>query len=137
MAIYNFLRKPNDPSSEEIDDFEEMVHAWLELFLSLFQTKHVTPYIHILVSHMPDFLRLYGSLAPFSQQGLEKLNDDLTKSFFNGTNHHDLNALHQMLQKLNRIEELADNDCCRVKWVYVCSVCKKPGHNSRTCKSST
>ena len=72
----------------------------------LFQTKHVTPYIHILVSHVPDFLRKYGSLAPFSQQGLEKLNDDLTKSFFSGTNHHDQNALQQMLQKLNHIEEL-------------------------------
>ena len=100
----------------EVDNFEKMVHAWLDLFLSLFQTKHVTPYMHILVSHIPEFLRQYGSLAPFSQQGLEKLNDDLTKCFFSGTNHHDLNALQQMLQKLNRIEELTDNDCCRKKW---------------------
>ena len=106
MAIYNFLRKPNDPSSVEIDAFEQMVHAWLEIFLSLFQTKHVTPYIHILVSHVPDFLRQYGSLAPFSQQGLEKLNDDLTYSFFSGTNHRHQNYLQQMLQKLNCIEEL-------------------------------
>ena len=86
MAIYNFLRKPNDPSSVEIDAFEQMVHAWLELFLSLFQTKHLTPYIHILVSYVPDFLPHYGSLAPFSQQGLNKLKD-LTKSFSSGTNH--------------------------------------------------
>ena len=50
-----FLRKIDDPNNEEID-FEQMVCMWLEeLFLSLFQTKHVTSYIHILVSHVPDF----------------------------------------------------------------------------------
>ena len=137
MAIYNFLRKSDAPSSDEINNFEQSVHEWLELFLSLFQTKHVTPYIHVLISHVPNILRQYGSLAPFSQQGLEKLNDDLTKSFFSSTNHRDLNALQQMLLKLNRIKELSDNDRCRVKRVHVCKVCKKPGHNARTCKSSS
>ena len=60
-----------------------------------------------LVYHVPEFLSIYGSLAPFSQLLLENLNDDLAKSFFSGTDHHDLHALQQMLLKLNRIEKLA------------------------------
>ena len=53
---------------------------WITVFfLSVYQTNDVTPYIHLLVSHIPQFLEMYGTLAPFSQQGLEKLNDDLTR----------------------------------------------------------
>ena len=96
MAIYIFLKKHEDPSDDKIDEFKQTVCKWLELFLSLFQTKHVT---HILVCLVPEFLSMYGSLDPFSQQGLENLNDDLTKSFFSGTKHHDLHALQQMLLK--------------------------------------
>ena len=38
--------------------------------------------LHVLVSHIPEFLKLYGSITSFSQQGLEKLNDNITKSYF-------------------------------------------------------
>ena len=54
---------------------------------------------------------MYGTLAPFSQQGLEKLSDDLTKDYFRSTNHRDYDALKQMLLKLNRLEDLTDQDC--------------------------
>ena len=42
--------------------------------------------MHLLIAHIPEFLKLYGSLAPYSQQGLEKL-DDVTKMYYGGTNH--------------------------------------------------
>ena len=58
--------------------------------------------MHLLVSHIPQFLDMYGTLAPFSQQELEKLSDDLTKDYFRSTNHRDYDALKQMLLKLNR-----------------------------------
>lgn len=50
----------------------------------------------------------HGTLAPFSQQGLEKLNDDLTKGHFRSTNHRNSDALKQMLLKLNCIEDVTD-----------------------------
>ena len=53
------------------DWLQDNVNNWILLFTSLYPTKHVTPYMHILVSHIPQFIKLYGSLAPFSQQGLE------------------------------------------------------------------
>ena len=54
--------------------FKSEAHKWVELFCSIYQTKHVTPYIHALAMHVHEFLNLYGSLSKFSQQGLEKLN---------------------------------------------------------------
>ena len=80
---------------------------WMSLLLTVYQTKHVTPYMH-LVSHIPQFLEMHGTLAPFSQQGLENLNDDLTKGYFRSTNHRNSDALKQMLLKLNRIEDVTD-----------------------------
>ena len=94
----------------------------MTLFLTVYQTKHVTPYMHLLVSHIPQFLEMYGTLAPFSQQGLEKLNDDLTKDYFRSTNHRSTDALKQMLLKLNRIEELTDRHCSHPKHLYTCQI---------------
>jgi len=92
----------------------------------------VTPYIHLLTSHIPEFLEKYGTIAPFSQQGLEKLNDIITKDYFRGTNHR--NCLKQILCKLNHLEELNDEGYIHSKEKYTCKICKKQGHNSCTCK---
>ena len=47
------------------------------------------PYMYILI-------KLYGSLAPFCQQGLEKLNDNITKDYFRSTNQRDGESLSQL-----------------------------------------
>ena len=49
--------------------------------------------MHVLVAHVPKFLRDVGSLGKFSQQGLEKLNDGITKAYFKSTNHRNEEAL--------------------------------------------
>lgn len=90
-------------------------------------------YMHTLVSHVPEFSEMYGTIALFSQQGLEKLNED----YFRSTNHRDRDALKQMLLKLNRLEELTDEGCIRSKQTHLSTLCKKPGHNSRTCVDCT
>ena len=100
----------NSIDDEKIKEFKTTVKEWLVLFLSVYQTKNVTPYIHTLVFHIPEFLDLYGSLAPFSQQGLEKLNDNLTKDYFRSTNHKDCDVLRQLLLKLNRLEEFTQQN---------------------------
>uniref|UniRef100_A0A1X7URJ4 Uncharacterized protein n=1 Tax=Amphimedon queenslandica TaxID=400682 RepID=A0A1X7URJ4_AMPQE len=52
---------------------------------------------------MCEFIKLYGSLEPFSQQGLEKLNDLTTLHYTTGTNHCHTNdeALRQLVLKRN------------------------------------
>lgn len=82
--------------------------------------------MHLLVSHI---LEMYGTLAPFSQQGLENLNVDLTKDYFRSTNYRDSDALKQMLLKLNQIEDLTDRECNRPKHLYTCRICKCTGNS--------
>jgi len=69
----------------------------LKIFLSIYQTKNVTPYIHLLACHIPEFLKRYGTIAPFSQQDVEKLNDLITKDNFRSTNHKDNNVEIKLL----------------------------------------
>ena len=105
-------------------------------FPCVYHTQHVTPYMHLLVAHIPEFLKLYGSLALYSQQGLEKLNDDVTKMYYRDTNHHIKEALQQILLKRNRTEELAHQSCNHTKRLHKCKLCDKLGHNARTCYNS-
>lgn len=88
--------------------------------------------MHILAQHVPDFLHIYKSINQFTQQGMEKLNDQTTLDFAKSTNHnyHNLDALKQLIQKRNRI----DHGYQRSQKEITCSTCKGKGHNSRTCK---
>ena len=120
-------------STLEIEAFATKAKLWLELFLQVYQTKHMTPYMHALVAHLPEFLTLHGSIIPFMQQGLERLNDHYTHFYFRGTNHHDYEALKQLLLKKNCIECLSDEGCMwqRKQQVQVCSCCGKCWHTKR------
>jgi len=132
--IYKALQSNKTITTSKLNEFQDKLKQWMILFISVYQTTHVTPYMHVMVTHVPEFLKLYGCIAPFSQQGLEKLNDEITKSYFRCTNLHDVEALKQLLLKLNRFEELSfDPDCIRTKRVHLCRTCKQSGHNCRTC----
>lgn len=116
-------------------EIESQAKAWVRLFTSVYQTKDVTPYMHALAMHVPEFIRFYGNIVIFTQQGLEKLNDLTTVQFQRSSNHRENEALKQLLQKRNRIEELEHYQ--RVKQVKTCSNCKQPGHNKRSCSLLT
>ena len=95
----------------------------------MYQRKHVTPYIHALMNHDGEFLKIHGSILPFTQQGLEK-NDVLTKSYFCSSNHQGEVALRQILEKRNRIEHLETIGVKKVKVMDIhCSNCRTTGHN--------
>ena len=130
--FFNIINDINKEDSD-YDDINMRTKAWVNDFTSIYQAKDVTPYIHSFAMHIPEFLKLYGNIATFNQQGLEKLNDITTKQFQRSTNHPDIQALQQILQKKNRIELLEDQGFQRVKNEQKCSVCKKRGHNKRTC----
>ena len=108
--------------------------SWVTSFLKLYQTKDITPYIHAFSMHVPQFLRLYGNIVSFTQQGLEKLNELTTKYFQSASNHREMESLNQILEKHNRLEALDDSGSQRTKKVQKCSICKLVGHNKRSCK---
>ena len=88
-----------------------------------------------MMNHVPEFLKIHGSILPFTQQGLEKYNDITTKMYFRSTNHQGTQALAQIMEKQNRLEYLRDAGTTTVKCFNItCSVCHQVGHNARTCK---
>ena len=81
LDLHNMLSKSSLQESE-ISAFEVAAKGWVEHFCAMYQKKPVTPYIHALHSHVGQFLRQHGGIHAFTQQGLEKYNDLLTKTYF-------------------------------------------------------
>lgn len=135
QKLYTMLQK-DEVSTDECNSFTKDAKQWVLSFTAIYQSKNVTPYIHILSKHIPEFLHKYKNLNKFTQQGMEKLNDQTTLDFAKSTNHnyHNLDALKQLMQKRNRIEYLEDHGFQRLHKTVTCSVCQEKGHNSRTCK---
>ena len=129
--LFNELGKADTDPKE----LQEDIKIWVRNFLKVYQTKNITPYVHAFAFHVPEFMEAYGSICQFSQQGLEKLNDITTQHFLRGTNHHDVAALKQVMEKRNRIEELDDKGFKRSIRQQKCGVCGKLDHNRRTCPS--
>lgn len=112
---------------------ETSVKAWVKDFCFLYQTKHVTPYVHALAMHVPEFIRLYGNPTKFTEQGLEKLNDLTTTHYLRSTNPKDMDALQQLIMKRNRLENLKLEGFQCQKRKCTCSKCGQTGHNKRKC----
>jgi len=70
IEIYLILRSHTALKEEEVNDLSIKIDDRLINFLDVYQ-KNMTTYIHFLSSHVIEFFRKYGILAPFSQQGLE------------------------------------------------------------------
>ena len=133
----SFFSLISDTNKEEgdADELSRKIKLWVKLFTTTYQSKDVTPYIHAFSMHVPEFIKLYGNIISFTQQGLEKLNDVSTKDFQRASNHRNIESLRQMLQKRNRIETLEDSGHVRAKQLQTCSKCKSTGHNRRSCKT--
>ena len=92
------------------------------------------PSIHAMAKHVGEFLEEHNSIVPFTQQGLEKINDVMTKDFFRGTCYGN-DALLQIIQKLNCLEYFQDQHISPSKIFEIeCSNCKQKGHNLLTCR---
>ncbi len=129
-----FSKRPEAVTDGEITLYEKESRDWVNKFTRVYLAKHVTPYIHAMFNHVGQFMRIHGSNLPFTQQGLEKLNDVMTKHYFRSTSHQNEQALVQLLEKQNRIELLADNGAKQEKHHDIgCSNCKQKGHNKLTC----
>lgn len=80
---------------EAADEILEKGKAWVELFCSLRGTRpgylkaRVTPYMHMMVYHVPFFVQKYGCFEKFSGQGVEKNNDDANRMLFHKSNKWD------------------------------------------------
>ena len=139
IALVNHLSVSTEQSLDKWSpqDFDKKAKQWVTDFASTYQCKDVTPYMHCLAMHVSEFLQLYGNIGQFTQQGLEKLNDLTTIFFQHASNHHEQEALKQILEKRNRIEELEYQGYQRSVREQKCSKCKQKGHNKRKCSLNT
>ena len=46
-----------------------------------------------MMNHVLEFMQCHGSILQFTQQGLEKYNDNMTKDYFRFTSHHNESSL--------------------------------------------
>ena len=114
--------------------FIDSAKEWLNTYLEVYPTEDATPYMHILVYHVAESIKLPGNLCHFTQQGLEKLNDDITKWYFGSTSLCHEAAMKQILQKLNRIQKLEFHGAKQeAKFQWTCKNCRKKGHSYKTC----
>lgn len=66
---FYLLLKTNDKRDHINLDFNLMVKKWLDLFLSIYDTSLITPYIHVFVSHLHQFKNF--SLSFFKKETTE------------------------------------------------------------------
>jgi hypothetical protein len=125
---------PGETTPATVTSFEERAKAWVDLFCQVYQINKVTPYIHAMHAHVGQFLSEHGSLLPFTQQGLEKYNDKMTRMFFRATNMRSREAMFQLLEKSNRLETFRDDGLGRQLRTVACRNCSLTGHYHLTCQ---
>ena len=131
-----FSKHPEDMTTADVNEFEDKARSWGRDFTNCQGVSNVTPYIHALMNHVPEFFKTYGSIVPFTQQGLEKYNDITTKIHFRSANHQGIQSLTQIMEKQNRLEYLRDIGTTSKKCFEMsCSQCHETGHNSHTCNN--
>lgn len=115
--FYELYRMIKNPETKG-ENFQHHAKNWLTLFLlpsegipntqgfkrGLYQPNNMTPYIHVLVYHIPEFMTIHQKwgLAAFSCSGVEKKNHQQISYFFHKTMHNN-NAIMEILQHENRI----------------------------------
>ena len=106
MKNLNMLKKGDVESSDKINSNAEF---WLEDFVCIYPTKEATTYMHLLVCHIGEMVCTHGNLSNFTEQGLEKLNDNVSKWYFRSTSFNKETVLKQIILKQNGIRTLEIN----------------------------
>lgn len=65
-----------------LDCFQLSAKEWVTGYIKLHQSKDATPYMHILMYHVCESVKLNGEIGNLTMQGLEKLNDNVSKWFY-------------------------------------------------------
>ncbi len=83
--------------------FENNCNNLLNLFLECYGKERITPYLHATCIHLHEMHKQHGNLNYYCNEGLEKLNDLSTHTFFRCTNKR-ATFIKQMLERDARLE---------------------------------
>ncbi|CAG8739913.1 3327_t:CDS:1, partial [Racocetra fulgida] len=128
VDLYNHMHTSNISGSQ----FHQKARQWLKLFLTksqgninspefirgLYRPTDITPYIHVLVYHVPEFIDLHRSIkfSSFSCCGVEKKNYDHVLYFFRksmkdgGIGDNRKSAIFEIMEYENRSNFFYIND---------------------------
>ena len=120
-----------------LKSFQVSAKEWVTAYVKLHQSKDATPYIHILMYHVCEAVKLNGQIGHFTMQGLEKLNDNVSKWFYCSSSFSLNNTLKEVMQKHNRLATLRILKSRReLKFQWKCTNCNSTGHSAKTCKAA-
>ena len=122
-SVYTMITdKQNEPFNEETAF--ETIQSFMTHFLELgkkkregYQPSNVTPYLYVLLYHVPFFVSKYGSLSKFTGQGVEKTNDIIKQIHQSKSNKLDATADALLARK--RLELGHQSQLSRQKRKYV------------------
>ena len=88
LEMMELSKQHSDLTEDDIDKFHILSQVFMASWIDLGPNQAVSNYIHMFgASHMTYYLRKYGNLYRFSQQGWEALNQKLKHFYFHNTNH--------------------------------------------------
>jgi len=98
-----------DPTT--FSNLEEDLNQFGKQFILTYGEQNVTPYIHIVVCHTMPWLRKYGSIGRYSQQGFEATHKWHKQIYYFSTNHNGkvsqskilTSSIEQILSKIYRM----------------------------------
>jgi len=99
--IFIFIKQDHTDNFDSADLKKRLI-KWLEYCLRLDQK--ITPYIHIFVFHVPEFIQKYKNLTLYSMQGLEKRNEIIKQNFSRKTNRKRDLFTETLLKTANRCD---------------------------------
>ena len=105
IKLYDALRVPiDDPAYLTPKTFHEEAKEFARTMRLVYRDWNMTPYVHALVWHIPQFLELYGTIYQFNCQLVEKKNHQQTSIYHRGTQKGGLcsSACRQIMERENR-----------------------------------
>ena len=86
--MMTLAKQHDDLTDTRLNQFHIHSRVFMDTWIDLGPNQAVSNYIHMFgASHMTYFLKRYGNLYRFSQQGWEALNQKLKHFYFHNTNH--------------------------------------------------
>ena len=58
--------KPSEMTNDLIKNFESESRHFVNKFVELYPSKHVTPYMHCMCNHVHEFMAAHGSILQFT-----------------------------------------------------------------------
>jgi hypothetical protein len=132
IKVFSALRQNKKLDEEEINALEQDIVTWTKRWTGRYINSWINS-CHVVSQHLIAYLRLYGNIYKFAQQGVEssvKLVKRSTSSGIFGSVDVCSKYMKMEARRMTRLRERA------AKWkLTVCPRCKKQGHSRMSHKS--